>query len=52
MVEKAVENMNKLEYFYMTYDNFDTGAVNLRKVLAKLGLKPKYEWSNCTEYEK
>ena len=47
--------MTKLEYFYMFYDSncgSGSGVANLRKVLAKLGLKPKYEASTETEYEK
>ena len=44
MVGKAIENMNKLEHFRMFHnEEFVTGVANLRKGLAKLGLKPKNE---------
>ena len=53
MLEKALENMKKLEYFYMEHDwQFEYGVANLRKVLAKLGLKPKKEGLTETEYTK
>ena len=53
MVGKTIENMNKLYYFHMMHNQeFVTGVANLRKLLAKLGLKPKTESSVETEYEK
>ena len=53
MVGKIIENMNKLEHFYMSHNSeFVTGIANLRKVLAKLGLKSKSNDPEETKYEK
>ena len=52
MVSNTLEKMKKLEYFEMSHNDFVNGVANLRKVLAKLGLKPKEEGYTETEYAK
>ena len=52
MVSNTLEKMKKLEYFEMSHNDFVNGVANLRKVLAKLGLKPKEEKFCSTEYSK